>query len=232
MRAVFSVASICCLVVVSSTCTLAAGYLADEPPGMGDESYYGDSSNGGSLGLSSEDHGYFEDCERIAGILPSDHSFDRFISPLSNPFFFEDPRSLTEFRGVFLNNELPGELGNGDVQVWAAQLRGRLTERWSVIAPRWGTSKNVPTTVVPARISVHACWPEIQHRAKCRSTAVNLWRCYVGSDKSLNELSETLVAENYVDVGATIENVGAFCQGKFETTAKLQVTARLPLHSN
>ena len=28
----------------------------------------------------------------------SDHCFDNFISPLSNPFRFEDPRSLTEVR--------------------------------------------------------------------------------------------------------------------------------------
>jgi hypothetical protein len=70
--------------------------------------------------------------------LPSDHCFDSFVSPLSNPFFFEDPRSLTEARGIFLDNALPTDVGNGDVQVWAAQFRGRLTDRWSVIAPRVG----------------------------------------------------------------------------------------------
>src|SRR5690349_21238803 len=44
----------------------------------------------------------FECCDcysgrhRLLGLfLPSDHCFDRFISPISNPFFFEDPRSLT-----------------------------------------------------------------------------------------------------------------------------------------
>jgi hypothetical protein len=76
--------------------------------------------------------------KRIVGILPSDHCFDRFISPLSNPFFFEDPRSLTEARGIFLDNSLPSSIGNGDAQVWAAQFRGRLTDRVSIIAPRLG----------------------------------------------------------------------------------------------
>lgn len=76
------------------------------------------------------------DCQRVLGMLPSDHCFDRFISPLSNPFFFEDPRSLTEARGIFIENSVPSGVGGGDAQVWAAQFRGRLTDRVSVIAPR------------------------------------------------------------------------------------------------
>jgi hypothetical protein len=74
--------------------------------------------------------------ERLFGMLPSDHCFDDFISPLSNPFFFEDPRSLTEVRGIFIDNALPDYLTGGDAQVWGLQLRGRLSDRWSVIAPR------------------------------------------------------------------------------------------------
>lgn len=81
------------------------------------------------------------DCQRLLGMLPSDHCFDRFVSPLSNPFFFEDPRSLTEARGLFLDNALPGFAQGGDAQVWAAQLRGRLTDRLSFIAPRLGYIK-------------------------------------------------------------------------------------------
>jgi hypothetical protein len=71
-------------------------------------------------------------------MLPSDHCFDSFVSPLSNPFFFEDPRSLTEVRGIFINNVLPNTLGNNELQVWAAQARGRISERVSLIAPRLG----------------------------------------------------------------------------------------------
>jgi hypothetical protein len=79
----------------------------------------------------------FNQRRRIFGFLPSDHCFDRFISPISNPFFFEDPRSLTEIRGIFIDNDLPGQpIGPGDAQIWTAQFRGRVTDRWSVIAPR------------------------------------------------------------------------------------------------
>ena len=72
----------------------------------------------------------------MLGFLPSDHCFDDFISPISNPFFFEDPRSLTEARGIFIENSLPNATGGGDLQVYAGQLRGRLSENLSVIAPR------------------------------------------------------------------------------------------------
>jgi hypothetical protein len=76
---------------------------------------------------------------RLLGLfLPSDHCFDRFISPISNPFFFEDPRSLTEVRGTFIDNSLPNQISGGDAQVWNAQVRGRVTDRFSVIAQRLG----------------------------------------------------------------------------------------------
>jgi|GEM_PF-2634110 len=58
--------------------------------------------------------------KRFLGLLPSDHCFDDFISPISNPFFFEDPRSLTEVRGIFIENSLPSEISGGDFQLYAA----------------------------------------------------------------------------------------------------------------
>jgi hypothetical protein len=81
---------------------------------------------------------YFNGRQRFLGLLPSDHCFDRFVSPLSNPFFFEDPRSLTEVRGVFIDNSLPNTVSGGDFQLYAAQIRGRVTDRVSIIAPRIG----------------------------------------------------------------------------------------------
>jgi hypothetical protein len=81
---------------------------------------------------------YFNGRQRFLGLLPSDHCFDRFVSPLSNPFFFEDPRSLTEVRGVFIDNSLPNTVSGGDFQLYAAQIRGRVTDRVSIVAPRIG----------------------------------------------------------------------------------------------
>ena len=37
----------------------------------------------------------------------SDHNFDHFISPVSDPFYFEDPRALTELRPIFMFQSIP-----------------------------------------------------------------------------------------------------------------------------
>lgn len=77
-------------------------------------------------------------------LLRSDDCFDGFISPISNPIFFEDPRNLTEARFVYLNHGVPGALGGGDVQLFALQLRARLSDNVSFIATKdgYGTSTN------------------------------------------------------------------------------------------
>ena len=71
-------------------------------------------------------------------IKKSDRCFDDFISPMTNPVFFEDPRSLTEARAIFINHNLPAALGGNSVQVYALQLRARLTDRLSLIATKDG----------------------------------------------------------------------------------------------
>lgn len=77
--------------------------------------------------------------DRLLGIFaPSDRCFTNFISPMSNPVFFEDPRTLTEAHLLFINQTLPKSLGHDDVQVYAMQLRFALTERLSIIANKDG----------------------------------------------------------------------------------------------
>lgn len=73
-------------------------------------------------------------------IRQSDHCFDDFISPMTNPVYFEDPRALTEARAIFINHKLPVILGNpaGSIQLYALQARARLTDRLSLIAVKDG----------------------------------------------------------------------------------------------
>ena len=71
-------------------------------------------------------------------IKHSDNCFNDFISPMTNPVFFEDPRTLSEVRFIFLNHDLPGALGGNSVQVYAMQVRAALTERLSLIATKDG----------------------------------------------------------------------------------------------
>lgn len=76
---------------------------------------------------------------RLLGLIaPTDPQFNDFVSPMSNPVFFEDPRTLTEARFIFLNHHLPSSLGGDNVQVVATQLRAALTENLSIIATKDG----------------------------------------------------------------------------------------------
>lgn len=73
-------------------------------------------------------------------LFQSDHAFDRFIAPITNPVLTKDPRSLTEVRALFIHNTIGPEnpLGEGDFQVYAAQIRIALTERLTFIADKDG----------------------------------------------------------------------------------------------
>lgn len=74
----------------------------------------------------------------LSRLQPSDHCFDSFISPITNPTYFEDPRTLTEARFIYLRHKVPVAAGGGDVQLFALQLRAALTERLSIIATKDG----------------------------------------------------------------------------------------------
>ena len=152
--------SAACLCLAFNQASRADNYLADSGADSAEESPVCDSCDSGScLGESCECCNCFGG-QRLLGLLPSDHCFDRFISPISNPFFFEDPRSLTEVRGIFLDNSLPADIAGGDVHVWAAQFRGRVTDRISVIAPRlsyWQVNQSgggAPLGFLPAPVGV------------------------------------------------------------------------------
>lgn len=81
----------------------------------------------------------FESPPKLFGLIaPSDHEFGCFISPMSNPVYFEDPRTLTEARVIFANHNIPHALGSGSVQLLAMQLRAALTEDLSIIATKDG----------------------------------------------------------------------------------------------
>jgi hypothetical protein len=83
----------------------------------------------------SPDGGFLACCPLIQ---PSDHCYDDFISPMTNPVYFEDPRNLTEARVIFLNHKVPLAAGGGDVQLYALQVRAALTDRLSLIATKDG----------------------------------------------------------------------------------------------
>jgi len=77
----------------------------------------------------------------------SDHAFDGFVGPMTDPIQAKDARSLTEARMVFLNNWAhPGTpvVGKGTYQVYALQLRLALTERLQLFADKDGIVRFSP----------------------------------------------------------------------------------------
>ncbi len=86
----------------------------------------------------------YDDCgcalpELLLGCFcPTPCCCDDWISPMTNPAYFEDPRTLTELRGIFLQHKVPGNLGGGDIQVYAVQIRAALSDRLSIVAAKDG----------------------------------------------------------------------------------------------
>jgi len=83
-------------------------------------------------------------CSHDCIIGQSDHCFDCFISPITNPVYFEDPRALTEIRPIYVHHRVPTAAGGGNIDVVAAQIRAAFNENVSLIAVKDGylTSTN------------------------------------------------------------------------------------------
>jgi len=123
--------------VVSTTSANWTSYAEVEPeaqaaPAHDDDAWSGDCTDHCCRGYC--DSSGWWNCP----IQPSNHCFDDFISPISNPVYFEDPRNLTEARFIFLNHKVPNPAGGGDVQLYALQIRAALTDRLSLIATKDG----------------------------------------------------------------------------------------------
>src|SRR5262249_50261327 len=74
-------------------------------------------------------------------LFQSDHAFDSFISPVSNPFLFEDPRSLTEVRPIFMYQSAPSKnwvFRGGNAEFFGLQARVALTEQFSIVMNKLG----------------------------------------------------------------------------------------------
>lgn len=77
-------------------------------------------------------------------IEPTDLRFSDFVSPITNPVYFEDPRTVTEARFIYLRHKVPLAATGGELNLIACQLRAAITDRLSIIATKDGyaTSTN------------------------------------------------------------------------------------------
>ncbi len=92
----------------------------------------------GVCGSSAAGCGCLGRMKLLGCIKPSERCFDDFISPMINFVFFEDPRTLSEIRPIFVHHSLPSTLAGGSVQLYAMQFRIALTDRLSLIAVKDG----------------------------------------------------------------------------------------------
>lgn len=66
---------------------------------------------------------------------------DQFASPVSDPFLFEDPRTLTEARPIFIFQQTPGSqyaFQGGNIEYFGVQGRLAVTERLSLVVNKFG----------------------------------------------------------------------------------------------
>jgi hypothetical protein len=71
----------------------------------------------------------------------SDHCFDNYISPVTNPFLFEDPRALTEVRPIIIYQSIPDKnyvFHGGNIEFFGAQGRVAFTPNWSLVINKLG----------------------------------------------------------------------------------------------
>jgi len=128
----------------------------------------------------------------------SDHCFDTFASPVSNPFYFEDPRALTELRPVFIwqktRNSTPGFAGASN---YLADLQARVavTENISIVINQLGwtwTNANQPYHDVQSAngfqdIHVGPKWTFYRNQTSLTVMAVGAnFELAVGDDRVLN----------------------------------------------
>ncbi|MCB0323556.1 MAG: hypothetical protein KDD69_08280 [Bdellovibrionales bacterium] len=73
-------------------------------------------------------------------LADEDSRLDEMISPVTNPVNFEDPRSISSVRPIFMFHKIPSDFitGSGDIQLWAAQVRLALTDRLAFLATKDG----------------------------------------------------------------------------------------------
>lgn len=162
----------------------------------------GDSCDGcdgcglGSCGLGG--------CGLLGGLVkPSDPCFNDFISPMINFVHFEDPRTVSELRPIFVNHWVPDTIGagipaGGEIQLFALQFRAALTENLSLIAVKDGyiidnTGGALDTLLDDGWADVTAGLKYNFLRDECSGTLASAGFTYelpIGSQKALQDIGD------------------------------------------
>jgi hypothetical protein len=160
----------------------------------------------------------------------SDHCFDGFIEPVSNPFFFEDPRALTELRPIFMYQSIPHKnyaFAGGSLEYFGVQGRVALTQSVSIVMSKLGGIWVQPGggAIPPyagdhsgfADIDIGPKWTFLRNERSGTLGAVGLWFEIPTGDKSIGE-SEGLSLYPFLTMG---QNFGRSSYGSFNVLGEI-----------
>lgn len=157
-------------------------------------------------------------------LFQSDHAFDGFISPVTNPFYFEDPRSLTEVRPLFIYQATPIKnpiFHGGDIEYVGLQGRLAITDCFSLVMTKLGEVWIEPHNATPD-FQDHAGFAEIILGPKytflrCEGTgtlgAVGLNFDIPAGSRQVLQNTGSLSLEPYISMG---QNLGRIAYGTFQ----------------
>lgn len=97
-------------------------------------------------------------------MFESDHCFDNMISPVTNPFLFEDPRALTEVRPIFMYQRAPDSntlYDGGNLWYLGTQARLAVTERLSFTIHKLGGVWSDPNNPAGGTFAPHSGFSEL-----------------------------------------------------------------------
>jgi len=97
-------------------------------------------------------------------MFESDHCFDNMISPVTNPFLFEDPRALTEVRPIFMYQRTPDSnatYDGGNLWYLGTQARLAVTERLSFTMHKLGQVWSDPNNPAGGTFAPHSGFSEL-----------------------------------------------------------------------
>ena len=132
--------------------------------------------------------------EKFLGfVAPTSTCHADYISPMTNPVFFEDPRTLSEIRVIFVHHGIPvrAPFNGGSIQLLAAQVRAALTDRLSIIATKDGyfwMPDNLPIPANDGWADVSAGLKYNLYVGDCYNSIVSAGATYelpVGSQRTL-----------------------------------------------
>jgi hypothetical protein len=154
------------------------------------------------------------------GLFQSDTCFPWMISPVSDPFFAEDPRALTELRPIFLFQTVPHRndaFGGGNVGWLGLQGRLAVTERLSLVVNKLGlvwTDPRDTTEGIHRQVGFSELWLGPKYTI-------------IRNDESRTLLAAGLTFQIPTGSGRTFQNTGSlslapylsFAQNFFRTNA-------------